>query len=82
MFYEVARKTLVRIHLLVPIVVVALVGWLPGFSILRLALAQIIAWGCCLVVTLVSSGVSGSSHREAMVFPGATAEIAHRRRAE
>lgn len=82
MFYQVARKKIVRIHLLVPVVVLVTASVLPTPSIPRLVLAQVIAWGCYLVVTLVSSGVSRFSHRKAMVFPGAKAEIVRRRKAE
>jgi O-antigen/teichoic acid export membrane protein len=82
MFYQVARSKIVLVHLLVPVVVLVIASVLPSPSIPRLILSQAIAWGCYLVVTLVSIGVGGVSDRKEMALPGATAEIVGRRKAE
>lgn len=81
MFYQVARKRIVRTHLLVPVVVLVVASTLPHPSILRLIWSQAVAWACYLVVTLVASGVSGFFRRRAMILPGVEAETLGRRKA-
>jgi O-antigen/teichoic acid export membrane protein len=76
MFYQIARKRLVRVHLLVPIVSIAIGTVLPNLTIPRLILTQIAAWALYLssfaVVNMSRCGnksVSLSRLRE-KVLPG------------
>jgi O-antigen/teichoic acid export membrane protein len=58
MFYQIARKWITLRHVLVPVIVIVFRMMLPGLTIQKLIVAQIMAWACFLLYSLLHLGLS------------------------